>query len=330
MERFACELRALRALAGDLPFWKMARRCAVAKSALAAAAAGRRLPSEKVTREFVRACGGDWTYWQARWAQAVADVETMRHAPGKALVERPPGVIELLGSRLRAAVLTDDPWTALDGQPRDEEPRWTARPSRACRRWRLMAATALVAAVAGVGYLGQAWFVREDGTVADAAPTVTDGTDPQVVGCGSDATNLAVAPVRLQGPLTLRGQRLAKGTRVGTVTLRYSAYCAGAWARFDPAPVIDTDLQDSTAGVTTVWSLRPADATQETWKMGHIDNSYSAILLSGLGCVIAGASVDVINENVSAQGQTPCLPPVRDRHGPAQSSLRATHPAPSA
>ena len=82
VERLASELRALRALAGDQPFWKMARRCSVAKSALAAAAAGRQLPSQKVTREFVRACEGDWTYWRERWAQAAAELEASRRVPG--------------------------------------------------------------------------------------------------------------------------------------------------------------------------------------------------------------------------------------------------------
>lgn len=69
-ERFACELRALRAVAGDLPFWKMARRCDVSKSALAAAVAGYELPSERVTRAFVQACHGDWSWWSARLALA--------------------------------------------------------------------------------------------------------------------------------------------------------------------------------------------------------------------------------------------------------------------
>lgn len=66
------------------------------------------------------------------------------------------------------------------------------------------------------------------------------------------------------------------------MTLAYSPRCAGAWARFDPAPVIDTHLNDSTAGITTVWAQRPADTTQNTWKMGHIDNAYSELLLTGV------------------------------------------------
>ena len=71
-EGFACELRGLRAAAGEPPFWKMARRCGVSKSALAAAVDGRAIPSENVVREFVRACGGDWERWRERLSQARA------------------------------------------------------------------------------------------------------------------------------------------------------------------------------------------------------------------------------------------------------------------
>ncbi|MEU5257140.1 DUF2690 domain-containing protein [Streptomyces longwoodensis] len=153
---------------------------------------------------------------------------------------------------------------------------------------------------------------------------MTDGTDPQAVGCDEDVKTLAKVAVRLRKPLTLRGQRLARGTSLGTVTLRYSAHCAGAWARFDPAPVIDTDLDDSTAASITVWAQRPADTTQETWRMGHVDNAYSGILLTGLGCIVAGARVDVTNATVFAEGHTPCLPVRAVRRGSATPALFRT------
>lgn len=305
VERFACELRALRALAGDLPFWKMARRCAVAKSALAAAAAGRRLPSEMVTREFVRACGGDWAYWRKRWAQAAAEVEQRRPTPSKELVQWRPGVVDVLASRPPARL------SGVSGAG-DAGPAHVQVPP-AARKWRLITAAVLSAAlVVGAGAAWQAGLFDGAEPGGHVTQQAKDGTDPQVVGCAADVTSLGTVPIRLPGPLTLRGRRLAKGTRVGTVTLRYSARCGGAWARFDPAAVIDTDLGDSTAGVTTVWARRPADTTQEMWKMGHIDNAYSGILLTGLGCVIAGARIDITNVNVSAQAETPCLPVLAD------------------
>lgn len=99
--RFACELRALRATAGELPFWKMARRVrgAVSKSALAAAVDGRRLPSPKVLDAFVHACGGDVAWWQARLAQAHTQLS---EAPGTALVPLGERAVVRLPARARA------------------------------------------------------------------------------------------------------------------------------------------------------------------------------------------------------------------------------------
>jgi hypothetical protein len=308
VERFACELRALRALAGDKPFWKMARRCSASKSALAAAAAGQRLPSQNVTREFVRACEGDWTWWQERWSQAAEELEAARHAPGKALVRTRPAVVDVMGSRTPAPIPADEPWAPMS----EDIPERAALFPRPGRGWRPIGAVALAVIVLGAGFSWWAGIFSGTGSASGAGLRVPDGADPQAVGCVADKTVLATAPVRLQGPLILRGQRLAKGTQVGTVTLAYSPRCAGAWARFDPAPVIDTNLNDSTAGVTTVWAQRPADTTQNTWKMGHIDETYSELLLTGVGCVVAGARIDVTNENVAALGQTPCLPLLAD------------------
>lgn len=96
VERFACELRALRAAAGELPFWKMARRCEVSKSALAAAVAGHELPSERVARAFVQVCGGDWAWWRARLAQARTQLAAAADAPlvGGAPPETPSAALE--------------------------------------------------------------------------------------------------------------------------------------------------------------------------------------------------------------------------------------------
>ncbi|WP_157436509.1 helix-turn-helix domain-containing protein [Actinospica robiniae] len=100
VERFACELRALRAAAGELPFWKMALRCDASKSALAAAVAGHELPSEHVMAAFVRACGGEAQWWSKRLAQARSELdaelfeaapeERPQHATGAELVLASP------------------------------------------------------------------------------------------------------------------------------------------------------------------------------------------------------------------------------------------------
>jgi hypothetical protein len=85
--RFAIELRALREQAGNLPYWKMARRCqgTASKSALAQAAAGRQIPSERVLDAFVSVCGGDLDWWRARREQALSELEAASQ-PGTQLV----------------------------------------------------------------------------------------------------------------------------------------------------------------------------------------------------------------------------------------------------
>ncbi|MEV0407376.1 hypothetical protein [Actinoallomurus sp. NPDC050550] len=55
----------------------MAHSCEVSKSALAAATAGYQLPTERVVREFVRVCGGDWTKWRQRWLQTAAELDAI-------------------------------------------------------------------------------------------------------------------------------------------------------------------------------------------------------------------------------------------------------------
>lgn len=61
-------------------------------------------------------------------------------------------------------------------------------------------------------------------------------------------------------------------------------------------------------GATTIEACRPADQTETLWRMGHIDSAYSGILLTGMGCVVARARVDMIGQNLAATGQTECLP----------------------
>ncbi|WP_345350636.1 helix-turn-helix transcriptional regulator [Actinoallomurus liliacearum] len=83
--RFALELRALREQAGNLPYWKMARRCQASKSALAEAAAGRQIPSERVLDAYVSVCGGDLNKWRARRVEALEELEAAAR-PGTALL----------------------------------------------------------------------------------------------------------------------------------------------------------------------------------------------------------------------------------------------------
>lgn len=70
VQRFAHELRALRARSGNPSYRGMAARVHYSRTALAAAASGDRLPSLPVLTAYVRACGGDVTVWRQRWEVA--------------------------------------------------------------------------------------------------------------------------------------------------------------------------------------------------------------------------------------------------------------------
>lgn len=315
VERLACELRALRALAGDLPFWKMARRCGASKSALAAAVAGRQLPSEKVTQEFVLACGGDWSWWQERWAQAAAELAgSSDSATGGrgVLAVRHPSVLSALRGQV-ADPASGGP-SALPGQPDTGSAGGTPRRSR--RVWlavaAVVAAGVLVLAMASESGRSGHGPARRAATQPASSPSVSglvlDGTDPKPVGCFADKVVLQVSPVLLQKQAQLRGRVLPAGTSVGTISLTYSAHCAGAWASFYPVPGLNPDPNDTTVGTTTVEADRPADNTEELWKMGHIDSTYSGMLLTGIGCVIARARIDMVGQDVAGIGQTECLP----------------------
>lgn len=70
LEEFMVSLRELRERAGDPSFRRMASRSgAVSHATLHLTVTGYRLQPWETVREFVRACDGDETEWQARWQQ---------------------------------------------------------------------------------------------------------------------------------------------------------------------------------------------------------------------------------------------------------------------
>ncbi|MFJ8510163.1 helix-turn-helix domain-containing protein [Streptomyces avermitilis] len=71
VQRFAFELRKLRAEAGGLTYRVLAQRAGYGVTALSQAAAGEQLPTLPVVLAYVKACGGDPSEWEARWKQAV-------------------------------------------------------------------------------------------------------------------------------------------------------------------------------------------------------------------------------------------------------------------
>ncbi|WP_172385598.1 PD40 domain-containing protein [Streptomyces sp. MNP-20] len=72
VQRFAYDLRKLRAEAGGPTYRALAGRTAYSAPTLSAAASGDRLPSLPVLLAYVEACGGDRAAWEARWHEILA------------------------------------------------------------------------------------------------------------------------------------------------------------------------------------------------------------------------------------------------------------------
>lgn len=70
-QRFAFELRKLRAEAGGITYRSLAQRAGYGVTTLSQAASGEQLPTLAVVLAYVKACGGDPSEWEARWKQAV-------------------------------------------------------------------------------------------------------------------------------------------------------------------------------------------------------------------------------------------------------------------
>lgn len=88
VQRFATELRRLRAGAGNPGYRKMAERVEYSATTLSDAAGGRRLAPLPVVRAYVRACGGDPAEWEQRWRAVAADLADGQDAASSA--QQPP------------------------------------------------------------------------------------------------------------------------------------------------------------------------------------------------------------------------------------------------
>ncbi|MFF7308992.1 helix-turn-helix domain-containing protein [Streptomyces sp. NPDC008137] len=73
VQRFAFELRKLRAEADGITYRALARRAGYSVTTLAQAAGGERLPTLPVALAYAEACGGDPAEWEARWKEAVEE-----------------------------------------------------------------------------------------------------------------------------------------------------------------------------------------------------------------------------------------------------------------
>ena len=73
VQRFAFELRKLRAEADGITYRSLAERAGYSVTTLSQAAAGEQLPTLPVVLAYAGACGGDLAEWEARWKEAVEE-----------------------------------------------------------------------------------------------------------------------------------------------------------------------------------------------------------------------------------------------------------------
>jgi hypothetical protein len=174
-----------------------------------------------------------------------------------------------------------------------------AYPGTPRRRTHWLLTAVIVAEAVAIGVLG----LRGLPSAGAASGDVEDGVDPKSSLCGTDARTIDTARVVLSSAAKVAGHELAAGTSVGIVSLRYSDRCKGAWARFDPAPGVFSGPDE---GTVTISAQRPAEGALSSFRLGHIDETYSDLLLTGVGCVVASATVNIGQS--TASGSTRCLP----------------------
>ncbi|MEW1719758.1 helix-turn-helix domain-containing protein [Streptomyces sp. NPDC093109] len=73
VQRFAFDLRKLRAEADGITYRSLAQRAGYSVTTLSQAAAGEQLPTLPVALAYAGACGGDLAEWQARWTEAMEE-----------------------------------------------------------------------------------------------------------------------------------------------------------------------------------------------------------------------------------------------------------------
>jgi len=273
VQSFACDLRALRAAAGNVPYRVLAKQAHYSIASLSQAAAGRSLPSLAVTLAFVRACGGDVAEWERRWravsaaCQVDGEHDDAPPAPGT------PGQLAPAPSGDVPDIVSAGPVDAPN------RPRWaTPRVLRTA----LIALAAVAACAVAVTGLTVGFAPRKGPVVVASvsqpnrpgkADPVADGSDPNRAGCGPGAVTMASAAVHF--PATQLS---------GEIELRYSPRCHAAWGRFEPA----VGWNPGPGTTVAVWTIRPADQATQSYSVEFGGEAIIGnMLLTVRGCVAA-------------------------------------------
>ena len=309
VERFAHELRELRSHAGDPPFWKMARRSAVSKTALAAAAGGRVLPTERVLQEFVAVCGGDWPWWRSRLLSARDELASQGAQDCSA--PSPSGRAELVLYGTTAPEIA--PYTRDSAQLSSRTPRGrNYRPRRRGKAAAIISVAAVTAAALTYFAVNGTWSSPgTPGAQAVPAPAVTarsdpsatalavnDGDDPRTDGCAS-ANDLENADLgSLHDPFVPILDR--HGHVIGDLGIWRNARCAATWP--------EASYDNPGLYKTTLTLYRPADGAAvsvEVIENLPDDAVIGRLLRAGKGCVRAEIQVDV-PDAPPVTARTPC------------------------
>jgi hypothetical protein len=293
VQRFAAELRKLRAEAGGPPYREMARRAHASKASLSAAASGHRLPTWEVTKAYVRACGGDVAEWSARWSAIRDEVaptvpaKTPPPAGGRTStpILRPhparryalaAAAAVLVGAGLTAwGLVADAPDPAAESASRlAEGPVFAPPPSGP---WE--SATG-----------GQASTEPTARFVGGTEP-VADNRDPKKTGCAADPSTIEDLD-RVQ-------VNTADENLLGVAVLRHARSCHASWGRFEPSARL---MYLSGPVRVTIVAQRPATGTVGTPFTAEFDGQpvFGDILLDRTGCVAITVRVEAPDGGGSA------------------------------
>ncbi|MBG7702426.1 helix-turn-helix domain-containing protein [Streptomyces sp. MC1] len=317
-ELFAMRLRKARADSG-MTVRVLARRSGYSASTLSQAESGRRVPTWEVVRTFVQACGEDPAQWRRLWESANSGRPAAPPQPQDGPDPRPGTTSSLggdsAGGQPPATAAPEDTGPPLSGDdaPPDTAPsrsgyralpEASVRPRFSGRRRTAPAVTAGVlafaAALAGAsqwlphtGHDTAAEHAQAGGPSAQRAArrAVNDGTDPIQAGCADQVTTLQEQPVRN-----------AQGTTLGSVQVRFSAACDGAWARFHPSKAFDP----RSSVLVTVTAVRPADSNRSEFAYRFDGRDvYTDLLIVTRHCVTAQVRI-ALRKNLALTAKTRC------------------------
>jgi hypothetical protein len=283
IQQFATALRKLRTEAGNPPYREMVKSAHASKASLSAAASGQRMPTWEVTREYVRACGGDVGEWHERWTAVRAELGLAAPPPAPRrrrvpLVAAGAVVLVLVALAIGAMTVDRDP----PARSLAQQALSTAAPSRPAGG-EPASTRALGEAPALAGPSPTASPAEPPARFDGGQEQVADNADPKKSGCADDpATIVTLDKVQVN---TLNENLL------GDLVLRHAPGCHASWGRFEPSNRL---LYLAGPVTVTITAHRPATGTVGTPYTTAFDGQpvFGNILLDRTGCIEVSVQID--------------------------------------